>query len=164
MVFPYFFQFQSEFCNKEFMIWATVSSTSCLFLIVYSFSICGCKEHNQSDFSIDHLVMSMYRVFSCVVARGCLLWPVYFLGKTLLAFALLHLVLQGHICLLLQVFLNFLLLLSSPLWWKGHLFWMFVLEGLVGLHRTIELQLLQHYCLGKTLVKLIKGEKREESK
>ena len=28
--------------------------------------------------------MSMCRVFSCVVGRGCLLWPVYFLGKTLL--------------------------------------------------------------------------------
>ena len=27
--------------------------------------------------------MSMYRVFSCVVGRGCLLWPVHFLGKTL---------------------------------------------------------------------------------
>ena len=27
--FPYFLQFKSEFCNKEFMIWATVSSHSC---------------------------------------------------------------------------------------------------------------------------------------
>ena len=34
---------------------------------------------------------------------------------------------------------------SSPLLWKGHLFWVLVLEGLVGLHRTIQLQLLQHY-------------------
>ena len=33
--------------------------------------------------------MSMCRVFSCVVGRGCLLWPVCSLGKTLLAFALL---------------------------------------------------------------------------
>ena len=28
---------------------------------------------------------------------------------------------------------------------------MLVLEGLVGLHRTIQLQLLQHYCLGHDL-------------
>ena len=42
-------------------------------------------EYNQSDFSIDHLVMSMCRVFSCVVGRGCLLSPVHSLGKTLLA-------------------------------------------------------------------------------
>ena len=27
--FPYFLQFKSEFCNKAFMIWATVSSQSC---------------------------------------------------------------------------------------------------------------------------------------
>jgi len=52
--------------------------------------------------------MYMCRVFSCVVGRGCLLWPVCSLGKTLWAFALLHSVLQGQICLLLQVFLNFL--------------------------------------------------------
>ena len=31
--------------------------------------------------------MSMCRVFSCVVGRGCLLWPARSLGKTLLAFA-----------------------------------------------------------------------------
>ena len=47
--------------------------------------------------------MSICRVFSCVVGRGCLLWPVHSLGKTLLAFVLLHFVLQGQICLLLQV-------------------------------------------------------------
>ena len=60
--------------------------------------------------------MSMCRVFSCVVGRGCLLWPVHFLGKTLLVFALLNSVCQGQICLLLQVFLDFLLLHSSPLY------------------------------------------------
>ena len=37
--------------------------------------------------------MSMCRVFSCVVGGGYLLWPVHSLGKTLLAFALLHSVL-----------------------------------------------------------------------
>ena len=69
----------------------------------------------QSDFSIDHLVMSMCRVFSCVVGRGCLLWPICSLGETLLAFALLNFVLQGQICLLLQVSLDVLLLQSSLL-------------------------------------------------
>ena len=43
-----------------------------------------CKEYNQSDFSIDSLVVSMYRVFSFVVGRRCLLWPVHSLGKTLI--------------------------------------------------------------------------------
>jgi len=32
-------------------------------------------------------------------------------------------VLQGQTCLLLQVSLYFLFLHSSPLWWKGYLFW-----------------------------------------
>ena len=50
--------------------------------------------------------MSMCRVFSCVVGRGCLLVPVHSLGKTLLAFALFHYVLQRQICLLLQVCLG----------------------------------------------------------
>ena len=106
------------------MIWATVSSWSC-FCWLYRAS-----PSKQSGFSIDHLVISTCRVFSFVVGRGCLLWPVRSLSRTLLAFALLHSVLQGHICLLLQAFLDFLLLHSSPLWWKGHLFWVLVLEGL----------------------------------
>ena len=33
---------------------------------------------------------------------------------------------------------------QSPIW-KGHLFWVLVLKGLVGLHRTVQLQLLQRY-------------------
>ena len=40
--------------------------------------------------------MSMCRVIYCVVGRGCLLWSECSLGKTLLAFALLHFVLQGQ--------------------------------------------------------------------
>ena len=47
--------------------------------------------------------------------------------------------------------LDFLFSHYSPLSWKGHLFWMLVLEGLVGLHRTVQLQLLQHYWLGHRL-------------
>ena len=114
-----------------------------LFLLtVWSFSIFGYKEYNQSDFDIDHLVMSMCSVFSCVVERGCLLWPVCSLGKTLLTFAL-HFVLQGQTCLLDQVSPDFLLLHSIPLWWKGYLFWVLVL-CLVGLHGTIQIQLLWH--------------------
>ena len=87
--------------------------------------------------------MSTCRVFSCAVGRGCLLWLVCSLGKNLLAFALLHFVLWGQTCLLLQVSLDFLLLHSSPLWWKGHLFGVLVLEHLVCLHR--------HWWLGHRL-------------
>ena len=93
----------------------------------------------------------MYRVFSCVVGRGCLLWPVRSLGKTLLAFALLHSVLQGQMCLLLQVFLDSYFCIPVPYNEKDIFFGVLVLEGLMGLHRTIQLQLLQHYWLGDRL-------------
>ena len=66
--------------------------------------------------------MSICRVSSCVVGRECLLWPVHSLGKTLLASALFHFVLHGQTSLLFQVSLDFLLLNSSPLWWKGLFF------------------------------------------
>ena len=92
--------------------------------------------------------MSLCRVFSCVVGRGCLLWPVHFLGKTLLVFALFHSVFQGQICLLLQVFLVPTFAFQSPIM-KRTSFWVLVLEGLVGLHRTVQLQLLQHYWYSK---------------
>ena len=98
--FPYFLQLKSQFCNKEFINWATVSS--CLVFADYIellhlrpqriFSIQRILniQYSKSDFSIDHLVMSTCRIVSCVVGRGYLLWPVSSLSKTLLAFALLH--------------------------------------------------------------------------
>ena len=58
MVFPTFFQFKSEFGNKELQ-----SAPGLIFADCLELSIFGCKEYNQSDFSIDHLVMSMCRVF-----------------------------------------------------------------------------------------------------
>ena len=127
------------------------SQLQVLFLLtVYRFSIFDYKECNQSDFGIDHLVMSMYKVVSFVVEKGCLLWPVCSLGIILLVFALLHFVLQGQTSLLLQVSLDFLLLHSNPLW-VGHLFLVLVLGGLLGLHRTGQLQLLRHQWWGHKL-------------
>jgi len=90
--------------------------------------------------------MSRCRLISCVVGRGCWLWPVHSFGKIRLAFALLHFVPQGQTCLLLQVLLDFLLLHSSPLWWKGYLFLILVLEVLVGLHAAAAAKSLQS-CL-----------------
>ena len=60
-------------------------------------------------------------IWGTVVGRGCLLWPVCSLGKTLLAFALLHFVLQSQTRHYSR-YLEFLLLHSSQLWWKEHLF------------------------------------------
>ena len=65
------------------------------------------------------------------------------LGKTLLAFALLHFAHQSQICLLLQVSLDFLLLHSSAydendIFLSFFSFLVLVLKGLVGFHRTVQ--------------------------
>ena len=92
--------------------------------------------------------MSMCRVFSCVVGRGCLLWPMHSLLNTLLAIDPLRFVLPSQICLLLQVSLDF------PFHYRGMKRTSIlgvVPEDLIGLHRKVQLQFLQHYWLGKTL-------------
>ena len=93
--------------------------------------------------------MSICRVISCAVGRGSLLWPLCSPGKTLLAVALLHSVLRGQTYLLLQVSLEVLPLHSNPLWWKGHLFLVLVLEGL--LFSSISL----HWLLRKAFLSLL---------
>ena len=132
------------------MIWATVSSQSC-FCWRYRASPSLAAKNIISLISVLTIWWCPCVVFSCVFGRGCLLWPVYSLGKALLAFALLHSVLQGQTCQLLQVSPDFLLLHFNSLWRKGHLFLVLVLEGLAGLHRTSQLQLLQYQWLGHKL-------------
>ena len=70
----------------------------------------------------------------------------------LLAFSLFHFVLHGQTCLLIQgplpIFAFQLLMM------KRTSFLVLVLEGLVGHHRTFQLQLPQHYWLGHRLVLL----------
>ena len=133
------------------MIWATVCSHSC-FCWLYRASPSLAAKNIICLISLLIICCCLvYRVVTCVVGRGCFLWPVHSLGKALLAFALLHFVLQGQTCLWHQVSLDFLLLHSSPLWWRGHPFLVLILEGLVGLHRTAQHQLLQHYWSGHRL-------------
>ena len=129
------------------MIWATVSSQSCFcwlcraspslaakniinLILVLTIWWCPCVE--SSLVLLEEGVCNDQRIH---------------LAKLLLDFALPHSVFQDQICLLLQIFLDFFLLHSSPLRWKGHLLVVLVIQGLVGLHRTLQLQLLQHYWL-----------------
>ena len=96
------------------MIWARVSSWSCFCWLYRASPSLAAKN-------IINLI-SVLTIWWCpcvdsslvLLEEGVLLWPVHFLGKTLLVFALLHSTFQGKICLLLQVFLDFLLLHSSP--------------------------------------------------
>ena len=69
-------------------------------------------------------------------------------GKTLLAFALLHSVFQAKFACYSWCFLTAYFCIPVPYDEKDICLGVLVLEGLVGLHRTIQLQLHQHYCLG----------------
>ena len=123
VVFPIFFNLNLNCATRSSRSELQSAHQSC-FCWLYRASPCSAAKNIINVISVlANCVMSMRRAIFCVVGRGCLLWPVNSLEKTLLAFALLHFVLQGQICLLLQVSLDFLLLHSNPLWWKGHLFW-----------------------------------------
>ena len=112
--FPYFVQFKLKFCSKELMIWATVSSRSCFCWLYQASPSLAAKN------TID--LISVFTIWWCpcvesslvLLEKKCLLWAVHSLAKTLLVFALLHFVLQGQTCLLLQVSLNLLFCILVP--------------------------------------------------
>ena len=95
--------------------------------------------------------MSMCRVFSFVVGRGCFLWPVSSLGKTLISLC------PASFCtprpnLPVTPDISWLstFAFQSPIMKKTS-FGVLILEGLIRLHRSIQLQLLQPYWLGLRL-------------
>ena len=73
------------------------------------------------------------------------------LGRTLLAFALLHSILKAKFAYYSRCFLTSYFSILVPYNEKDIFFGVLILEGLVGLHRTIQLQLLQHYWSGHRL-------------
>ena len=94
--------------------------------------------------------MSICRVVSCVVGRGWQLWSVCSLGNTLLAFVLLHFVLQGQTYLYSRYLFVLYFCIPEP-YDEKDFFVVFVLDSLAGLLRMIQLQLLWHYWLGHKL-------------
>ena len=118
------------------------SQLQILFLLtMYSFSIFDYKEHNQSDFSIDHLMMYMCRVISHVFRKGGLskvVCPVAFCTpRPTLP------VTPG-----ISWLPNFA---SQPTMMKRTFFLVLAWECVVGLHRTGQVQLLWHQWLRHTL-------------
>ena len=148
--FPYFLQFKSEFCNMELITWATASSQSCF-----------CWLHRTSSSLAAKNIINLILVLT-IWWCPCVESSVVFLEENVshdqcillvnsIRFFLFHFVLQGQTCLILQVSPDFLFSYSNPLWFKGHPFFLFVclflmlfLDGLVSLHRIIQLQLLWH--------------------
>ena len=93
--------------------------------------------------------MSMCRVFSCVAGRRCLLWPVHSLDRTLLPCFIVYS--KAKFACYSRCFLTSYFCIPVP-YNEKNIFWGLVLKGLVGLHRTIQLQLLQHCWSGHRLV------------
>ena len=126
------------------MIWTTASSRPYFCWLYRASPSLATKNIINLILVLTILVISLCRVMSCVVGKGCLLWPLCSLDKTLPA--LLHFVLQDQTYLLLCISLDFIPLHCNPLWWKGHFFFFLVLdlESVVVFHRTGELQFLWH--------------------
>ena len=67
--FPYSLQYKSEFGNREFMIWAIVSSRSCLCWLYRASLSSAAKNIINLIFGIDHLVISMCSHLLCCWKR-----------------------------------------------------------------------------------------------
>ena len=132
------------------MVWATVNSRSCFCWLHWASPSSAAKN-------IIHLisVLTIWWGPSIKSSLGLLGNGAYFnqhvLLTKLLAFALLHFVPQCQTCLLFWISLDFLLLHSNTLWWKGHPILVLVLGRVVGCHRISQIQLLQHQWLGHRL-------------
>ena len=110
------------------MIWATVSSQFC-FCWLYRASLSLAAKNIINLILVLIIWWCPCVESSLVVLEEGICYDQCILSEKLLAFVPFYFVLQGQICLLLQVSLDFLLLHSSPLWWKGHLFGVLALEA-----------------------------------
>ena len=94
--FSYFLQFKSEFCNKEFMIWAIVSSHACFCWLYRASSSLAAKN-------IINLILVLTTWWCPWVSCLLCCWKRVFAmtnafsWKTLLAFALLHFALKAKL-------------------------------------------------------------------
>ena len=130
------------------MIWATVSSQS-----FFCWLCRACPSLVAKNISNLISVLTIWwcpcGVFSCFVERGYLLWSM--LGKTplkpLSCFILCSK--AKFACYSRYLLISYFCIPVS--YNEEDIFWVLVLEGLVGLHRTVQFQLLQHYWLGHRL-------------
>ena len=97
------------------------------------------------------MVMSICRVISCVVGRGCLPDQCILLAKLCLPLSCFILYTKARLACFSRYLLTSYFCIPVP-YNEKDIFWgVLVLKGLVGLHGTIQLQLLRHYCLGHRL-------------
>ena len=128
------------------MIWTTVSSWSC-FCGHIEFSIFGCKEYDQSDFGIDIWCCLCVESSFMLLEDGVCYLPSHSVSLCPASFCTPRPTLP--VTPGISWLPNFAF--QYPIMKRTSFFWVLVLEGLVGLHRTIKLQLLQHYLSGHRL-------------
>ena len=151
MAFPTFFKFSLNLAIRS--SWSEPQSApSLVFADCIEFLHLWLQRlYNQSDVCTGHLMTSMCRVIPCVLGRGCVAMTSAFSWQNSINLcpASFHipksnLPVTSGVSWLPTVH-------SNPLWRKVHLCWVLVLEGHVGLHRTIQLQLFQHDWSGYRL-------------
>ena len=114
------------------MIWATLSSRSC-FCWLYRASPSLAAKNIINLISVLTIWWCPCRVFSRVVGRGCLLWPVRSLDKTLFPLPCLILYSKAKFACYCRYFLTSYFCIPVP-YNEEDIFWVLVLGGL---HRTI---------------------------
>ena len=132
------------------MVWATVSSQSC-FCWLYRASPSLASKNIINLISVLTIWWCPCVESSLVFLEECVCYEPCILLAKLLACALLHSVFQGQISFYPRCFLPSYFCIPVPYNEKDIFYWVLVLKGLVGLHRTVQLQLLQRYWLGHRL-------------
>ena len=140
--------FRPGFCNKDLIItfityWATVSSRS-YFCWLYRESPSLTADNIICLISIFNIQWcSFSRVVSCIVGRRCLLWPVGSLIKIVSLCTASFCTSRPSLPVTPGISWLPTFAFQSPIM-KTTSFLVLVLEDLTGLHRTVQLQLLQH--------------------
>ena len=150
--FPHFLQLNSEFCNKEFSIWATVSSQS-YFCWLYRASLSLTANNTINLISVLTIWWYPSVQLSRVVGRVSLLWLVHSLGKTVSLCPASFCTPRPNLPVTPGISWLPTFVFQSPMMKRTFYFFFFfyvlVLESHVGLHRIVQLKLLWHFCLGQ---------------
>ena len=133
------------------MIWDTVSSRSCFYWL-YKLLHLWCKERNQSDFGIDHLIWwCPYVETSLELLEKGVCYDQHVLLTKPLAFHWFISFSKAKLVCYSGYLLTSCFCIPIPCDEKDIFFLVLVLEGLVGLHRTSQLQFPRYHRLGLLL-------------
>ena len=115
------------------------SQLQVLFLLAaYGLSTFGYKKYNQSDFGIEHLLMSMCKVASCVVEKGFAMTSAFSWQNSASFYPASFCSLRPNLPVTPGISWLPTLAFQFPVMNRIS-FLVLVLEGLVGLHRTDQL-------------------------